>query len=117
MSAIGEFTVKTLHGYNGTYPVKQRPDSRNSCAASVVRVCFDPSIPPHFFRPEVRWFQLMKSKDQPRKVPRKLGTEAHDPAKTPREIDKNFKQSADIRQDRGTAQEHRGSPKGKVPGR
>ena len=35
---------------------------------------------------------------------RKLGSESHDAAKKPRKIDRNFRQSADIGEDRGMVQ-------------
>ena len=46
----------------------------------------------------------MKTKKQPAIAKRKLGDESHDPAKKPRKIDRNFRQSSDIAEDRGSKQ-------------
>jgi hypothetical protein len=46
----------------------------------------------------------MKTKADTRPAPRKLGVHAHDPAKKPRRIDRNFAQSSDIGEDRGSTQ-------------
>jgi hypothetical protein len=46
----------------------------------------------------------MKTKKKPLIAKRKLGAKAHDPAKKPRKIDRNFRQSSDIGEDRGTVQ-------------
>jgi hypothetical protein len=63
----------------------------------------------------------MKTKKKPLIAKRKLGTKAHDTAKKPRKIDRNFRQSADIGEDRGTIQTRltgfRRSGSGKVKGR
>jgi hypothetical protein len=46
----------------------------------------------------------MKTKKKPLIAKRKLGSESHDAAKKPRKIDRNFRQSADIGEDRGMVQ-------------
>jgi hypothetical protein len=46
----------------------------------------------------------MKSKKKPLIATRKLGAESHDKAVKPRKIDRNFRQSCDIGEDRGTKQ-------------
>ena len=46
----------------------------------------------------------MKNTQKPRTATRKLGAKAHDTAKKPRKIDRNFRQSADIGEDRGSKQ-------------
>jgi hypothetical protein len=46
----------------------------------------------------------MKTKKKPLIAKRKLGSKAHDIAKKPRKIDRNFRQSADIGEDRGSVQ-------------
>lgn len=46
----------------------------------------------------------MKAKKQPAIATRKLGNESHDAAKKPRRIDRNFRQSSDIAEDRGSKQ-------------
>lgn len=48
--------------------------------------------------------RLMKPKKQPAIAKRKLGSDSHDAAKKPRKIDRNFRQSTDIGEDRGTKQ-------------
>jgi hypothetical protein len=60
----------------------------------------------------------MKKARITRKAPRKLGVEAHDQAAKPRKLDRNFKQSKDIHEDRGTIQSHLSAgavgPKGRI---
>lgn len=46
----------------------------------------------------------MKTKNKGTVARRKLGSEAHDQAAKPRKIDPNFRQSADIGEDRGSVQ-------------
>lgn len=46
----------------------------------------------------------MNTKKKPLIAKRKLGTESHDPAKKPRKLDRNFRQSSDIGEDRGSKQ-------------
>jgi len=46
----------------------------------------------------------MKTKKKPLVAKRKLGTESHDAAKKPRKLDRNFRQSSDIGEDRGSKQ-------------
>jgi len=43
----------------------------------------------------------------------KLGSKRNETAKRPRKIDNNFKQSRDVREDRGTRQMKSGSPREK----
>ena len=47
---------------------------------------------------------MKTTKTKPALARRKLGNEAHDQAVKPRKIDHNFRQSADIGEDRGSVQ-------------
>jgi hypothetical protein len=53
----------------------------------------------------------MKAKPAVKIASRKLGVEAHDPAARPRRLDRNFSQSKDIHEDRGTVQSQMGRRK------
>jgi hypothetical protein len=44
------------------------------------------------------------SKEKKSTVTHKLGTNLHEPAKRQRKLDKNFRQSRDVREDRGVRQ-------------
>jgi len=59
----------------------------------------------------------MKTNKKPRIAKRKLGDESHDAAKKPRKIDRNFRQSADIGEDRGSKQTRLTGVRGKAGAR
>lgn len=66
--------------------------------------------------PESIWWRKLgaaRMKDRPviKFAPRKLGVEAHDQAAKPRRLDRNFSQSKDIHEDRGTVQSQMGRRK------
>lgn len=56
-------------------------------------------------------------KTNPAKLPRKLGDERNETAARPRPLDKNFKQSRDIREDRGERQMKTGTAPRTMHGR